>query len=59
MIEKQKQGAKQAVQELYRAGRISLKMAIWVMKNAGYSRKETEEWLEMESRPMEKTGEKR
>jgi hypothetical protein len=53
MTEKQKQGAKQAARDLCRAGRISLSMAAWAMKNAGYTREETAEWLELTSRPME------
>jgi hypothetical protein len=47
MTEVQKQGVKQAAQELYRARRISLKMAIWAMKNAGYTKEETAEWLKI------------
>jgi hypothetical protein len=47
MTEKQKQGVKQAVREFYRDGRINLEMALWAMKNAGYTREETEEWLEI------------
>jgi hypothetical protein len=53
MSEKQKQGAKQAARELYRDRRISLEMAIWAMKNAGYARAETAEWLELTTSPME------
>jgi hypothetical protein len=45
MTEKQKQGVKQAALELYQARRMSLKMAVWAMKNAGYTREETEDWL--------------
>jgi hypothetical protein len=45
MTEAQKEGAKQEARKLYQAGRISLKMAIWAMKNAGYAREETAEWL--------------
>jgi hypothetical protein len=47
MTEKQKQTAKETAREFYQAGRITLKMAIWAMKNAGYTRKETAEWLEL------------
>jgi hypothetical protein len=53
MTEKQKQGAKQAARDFYLAGRITLRMAIWAMKNAGYTRMETAEWLGLTSRPME------
>jgi hypothetical protein len=45
MTEKQKHNAKQAARDFYQAGRISLSMALWAMKNAGYSREETAEWL--------------
>jgi hypothetical protein len=48
MTKAQKEGAKQAAKEFYRAGRISLKMAIWAMKNAGYARGETSKWLGLE-----------
>jgi hypothetical protein len=41
MTEKQKQGVKEAARKLYRDRRISLEMAIWAMKNAGYTREET------------------
>jgi hypothetical protein len=47
MTEKQKQGVKQAALELYQARRMSLKMAAWAMKNAGYTREETAEWLRL------------
>jgi hypothetical protein len=47
MTDKQKQGVKQAARELYRDRRISLEMAAWAMKNAGYTREETVEWLEL------------
>jgi hypothetical protein len=47
MTEKQRQEVKQTARELYRAKRITLKMAIWAMKNAGYTREETAEWLEL------------
>jgi hypothetical protein len=45
MTEKQKQGIKEAARELRQARRISLSMALWAMKNAGYTREETAEWL--------------
>jgi hypothetical protein len=48
MTEKQKQEAKQTAREFYQARRISLKMALWAMKNAGYTREETAEWLELD-----------
>jgi hypothetical protein len=53
MTEKQKQGVKQTARKLYQDRRISLEMAIWAMKNAGYSRKETVEWLKLTSRSIE------
>jgi hypothetical protein len=53
MTEKQKQGVKQAARELYQARRISLEIAIWAMKNAGYTKEETVVWLELASQPME------
>jgi hypothetical protein len=53
MTEKQKYEVKPMALKLYRDRRISLEMAIWAMKNAGYSRAETAEWLELSSRPME------
>jgi hypothetical protein len=56
MTEKQRQVAKQTARDFCRAGRISLDMAIWAMKNAGYSREETARWLELERQPAEKTG---
>jgi hypothetical protein len=54
MTKAQKEGVKQMARKLYRDKRISLEMAIWVMKNAGYSREETAEWLELEKISMEK-----
>jgi hypothetical protein len=45
MIEKKKQGAKQAARDLYRAGRITLETAIWALQNAGYSQEERAEWV--------------
>jgi hypothetical protein len=45
MTEKQKQDVKQAARELYQDRRISLETALWAMKNAGYTREETAEWL--------------
>jgi hypothetical protein len=58
MTEKQKLGAKQAARDFYRAGRINLEMALWAMKNAGYTREETEEWLELEEREKGPYGKK-
>jgi hypothetical protein len=52
MTEKQKQGAKQAAREFCQAKRISLEMAIWAMKNAGYSREETADWLGLKNRSV-------
>jgi hypothetical protein len=49
MTEKRKQTAKATTRELYMAGKISLEMAIWAMKNAGYSSKETAEWLKIKT----------
>jgi hypothetical protein len=54
MTEKQKQEAKQAARNLYRDKRITLGMAAWAMKNAGYTKEETAEWLELENISMEK-----
>jgi hypothetical protein len=48
MTEKQKQNVKQTARNLYRDRRISLETAMWAMKNAGYTREETAEWLELE-----------
>jgi hypothetical protein len=48
MTEKQKLGVKQAARNFYRDRRITLETAIWAMKNAGYTREETVEWLEIE-----------
>jgi hypothetical protein len=48
MTKAQKEGAKQQARKLCLAGRITLGMAIWAMKNAGYSQEETAEWLELE-----------
>jgi hypothetical protein len=45
VTEAQKQGVKQTARELYQDRRISLKMAVWAMKNAGYTHEETAEWL--------------
>jgi hypothetical protein len=50
MTDKQKQGVKQAALNLYQDRRISLEMALWAMKNAGYTREETVEWLEIMNR---------
>jgi hypothetical protein len=47
MTEKQKQDVKQAALKFYLDRRITLDMAKWAMKNAGYSRKEIAEWLEL------------
>jgi hypothetical protein len=54
MTEKQKQGAREAARELYRARRISLGMAIWAMKNAGYTREETAQWIKLEKKENHK-----
>jgi hypothetical protein len=51
MTEKQKQGVKQAARKFYQDRRITLEMAIWAMKNAGYTREETAEWLELKEAP--------
>jgi hypothetical protein len=51
MTENQKEGVKQAARDLHRDRRISLKTAFWAMKNAGYTREETAEWLELIERP--------
>jgi hypothetical protein len=48
MTDKQKQGVKQAARDFYQAGRITLAMALWAMKNAGYSKEEAANWLGLE-----------
>jgi sulfatase maturation enzyme AslB (radical SAM superfamily) len=56
VTDSQKQGVKQAAKDFYQAGRISLDMTLWAMKNAGYSKEETAEWLNLtnkRSRKME------
>jgi hypothetical protein len=45
MTKKQKHDVKEAARELYQDRCISLEMAIWAMKNAGYTREETVELL--------------
>jgi hypothetical protein len=45
----QKQEVKRTARKLYRDGRISLEMAVWAMKNAGYTEKETAEWLKLKA----------
>jgi hypothetical protein len=45
MTEAQKQGVKEIALQLYKARRISLEMALWAMKNAGFTREETAEWF--------------
>jgi hypothetical protein len=45
MTEKQKQEVKKAAREFYRDRRNPLETAVWAMKNAGYTREETAEWL--------------
>jgi hypothetical protein len=55
MTIQQKQGVKEAAKEFYQdKQRISLEMAIWAMKNAGYTREETVEWLGIEETPKRK-----
>jgi predicted transcriptional regulator len=58
MTDKQKQSVKQAARNLCQAKRISLAMAIWAMKNAGYTREETAEWLGLteQSQPLAAGG---
>jgi DNA-binding transcriptional regulator YiaG len=53
VTEKQKAAVKQTAQKLYHARRITLEMAVWAMKNAGYSRKETAEWLEISKEDLD------
>jgi hypothetical protein len=53
MTQKQKQGVKQAAREFYLAERITLEMALWAMKNASYTKKETAEWLNLAEWPIE------
>jgi hypothetical protein len=45
MTDTQKQDVKDMARKLYNDKRISLEMTLWAMKNAGYTREETEEWL--------------
>jgi hypothetical protein len=52
MTEKQKNEAKQTARTLYQARRISLETAVWAMKNAGYTREETAEWLRLEDKKL-------
>jgi hypothetical protein len=52
MTEKQKQAAKQTARDLCQARRITLGMEIWAMKNAGYAREETAEWLGLNERKL-------
>jgi hypothetical protein len=47
MTKARKEGVKQMARKLYRDKRISLGMAAWAMKNAGYTREETAKWLEI------------
>jgi hypothetical protein len=54
MTEKQKQGVKQMARKLYLAGRITLGMAAWAMKNAGYTREDTIKALDLEKKSVEK-----
>jgi hypothetical protein len=54
MTEKQKHEVKQTALKLYQDRRITLTMAIWAMKNAGYTREETAEWLELAEKSKEK-----
>jgi hypothetical protein len=53
MTDRQKDGVRQMARKLYHDRRISLEMVIWAMKNAGYSREETAEWLGLIRQPME------
>jgi hypothetical protein len=47
MTEKQKQDVKQVTREFYQDRRITLEMALWAMKNAGYTREETIKVLDL------------
>jgi hypothetical protein len=51
MTEKQRREAKQAAREFYQDRRITLEMALWAMKNAGYTKEEMAEWLELKEAP--------
>jgi hypothetical protein len=55
MTEARKEGVKQTARKLCRDRRISLEMAAWAMKNAGYTREETAEWLELDKKGTENT----
>jgi hypothetical protein len=56
MTKAQKDRVKQASRELYQAERISLKMAAWAMKNAGYTREKTAEWLELKRETIKRSN---
>jgi hypothetical protein len=56
MTETQKEGVKQTTRKLYQARRITLETALWAMKNAGYTREETAEWLELIEKPKEEAS---
>jgi hypothetical protein len=45
MTDAQRYEVQQAARKLYQDRRITLAMATWAMKNAGYIREETAEWL--------------
>jgi hypothetical protein len=49
-----KEGVKQAAWEFYQARRITLEMAIWAMKNAGYTREETIKALNLGKKSLER-----
>jgi hypothetical protein len=49
---------KRTARELYRDRRISLEMAVWAMKNAGYTKEETAEWLKLTGENMDGRGKK-
>jgi hypothetical protein len=49
MTEAQKEDVKEMARKLYEEKRISLGMALWAMKNAGYTREETAQWMEQVS----------
>jgi hypothetical protein len=45
MTDKQKTEVKITVKKMHQDVRITLDTAIWAMKNAGYSKEETIEWM--------------
>jgi hypothetical protein len=53
MTKTQKEGVKHTAREFYQAGRITLGMAAWAMKNAGYTREDTIKVLDLDNNSVE------